>query len=332
MRDVADAAGVGLATVSRVVNGVDTVNQATADEVRKVIDRLGFQRDEVARSLRPGQSSLTLGLMLGDLTNPFWSQLAKGAIGQAKGSGYSVLVGSADEDPTTERRAVDELISRRVAGLIIVPGSGDHRFLQDRDQRLRVPVVFVDRPARGVDTDVVSFDNDRGGRLATRHLLDHGHVRIGIVVAPAYYTTGLRLRGYRRVLREAGVPVDDALVAQLRHGSADEAATATRALLESPDPPSAIFATTNFLTEGVLAALGRRHSSVAVIGFDDFRLAALLPTPVTVVAANTEELGRHAAELLLDRIDGNDAASRRVVLPVSLIERGSGEIAPPRLG
>lgn len=329
MRDVADAAGVGLATVSRVVNGLDSVSEGTADRVRKAIDQLGFRRDEIARSLRPGQNSLTLGLLLGDLTNPFWSELAKAAVQRARAAGYLVLVGTADEDPETERRSVEELISRRVAGLIIAPGFADHSFLRDGQGRSRVPVVFVDRPARGVPADVLTFNNDSGGRLATRHLIQHGHRRIGIVVAGSFYTTGRRLHGYRRALRDAGLPIDPELIVQLEHGSVEEGRTATERLLALPDPPTAIFSTTNFLTEGVLMALGPRHDSIAVIGFDDFRLASLLPTSVTVVSTETEVLGRRAAEMLLRRIDGSTEPARRITLPVTLIRRGSGELAPP---
>ena len=330
MRDVADAAGVGVATVSRVVNGLDTVNESTAERVRQAIDELGFRRDEIARSLRPGQNSMTLGLMLGDLTNPFWSGLAKAAVQQARAAGYAVLVTTADEDPEAERRSVDELISRRVAGLIVAPGCGDHSFLRDGRGEPRLPVVFVDRPPRGVQADVLVFDNDGGGRIATRHLIEHGHRRIGAIVAGSFYTTGRRLRGYRRALRDAGLPIEDSLIAQLEHGTVADGFAATAELLNRPDPPTAIFSTTSFLTEGVLAALGPRHDQIAVVGFDDFRLASQLPTPVTVVAIDTESLGRQAAEMLLERIDGSTAAVRRVKLPVTLIPRGSGELPAPR--
>lgn len=327
MRDVAKAAGVGLATVSRVVNGAEAVSEETANQVRRAIAELGFQRDEIARTLRPGQHSWTIGMLIGDLTNPFWSQLANGALSEAKQAGYAVLVGTADEDPAAERRAVEALTSRRVSGLIIVPGGEDHRFLLGPNNRPRVPVVFVDRPARGVEADVVAFDNHRGGRLATQHLIEHGHRRIAVLVAPSYYTTGLRLRGYRQAMREAGLDIDDSLIIQLRHGSAVEASEATRRLLHMASPPTAIFSTTDFLTEGVITALGKRHRSVAVVGFDDLPLASLLATPVTVVTADVHEVGRRAAQLLLDRIGAQDRPPQHVSMPVKVIERGTGEIA-----
>ncbi|MFJ6568721.1 LacI family DNA-binding transcriptional regulator [Streptomyces sp. NPDC091292] len=335
MRDVARRAGVAVVTVSRVVNGVGTVREETAERVTAAIHAIGYRRNEIARSLRPGQNSLTIGLLLGDLTNPFYASLAKAAVEVANRAGYAVLLSTADEDPDVERRAVGELIGRRVAGLVIVPGQGDHAFLDEINAHDRVPVVFVDRPATGADADVVMVDNEGGGATATQHLIDHGHRRIAILVAPSYYTTGRRLRGYRKALRRNGVPADEDLVVRLRRGTTDDASAATRALLTSARPPTAIFSTTGFLTEGVLRAARGLGAPVAVVGFDDFALADMLPTPVTVVTSDTEELGRCAARRLIDRIDGVDgveggegAPFRRTVLPVRLIARGTGELPP----
>src|SRR6185503_4853355 len=218
-------------------------------------------------------------------------------------SGFAVVLGSVDEDPEGEKRAIQELVSRQVAGLMIVPDQGDHSFLVGAG----VPVVFVDRPATGIDADIVMVDNEGGGRLAAEHLLGQGHERIAILLAPSYYTTGRRLRGFRRAHRAAGIDVDESLVVQLPEGNAETAAKATREVMLRPDPPTAIFASTNFLTEGVLRALGELSGpEPAVVGFDDFRLADMLPTPVTVVASDIAELGRSAARLLLDRASGTD--------------------------
>jgi LacI family transcriptional regulator len=329
MRDVAERAGVGLVTVSRVVNEVGSVGESTAARVNAAIEELGYQRDEIARSLRPGQSSRTIGLVIGDLTNPFYASLAKGAVGELKAAGYAVVLSSADEDAEAERRAIRELLGRRVAGLVMVPGHSDHAFLASANRHTRVPVVFVDRPARGAQGDVVIFDNERGAQLAVDHLIAHGHRRIAIVVAPSHYTTVRRRRGYRKALQAASIPVDDSLVVKLRHGSVEDSARATGELLDRSDPPTAIFSTTNFLTEGVLQAMWNRHSHVALVGFDDFRLAGMLQTPVTVVASDAEELGRRGAAALLERLGGDTKPFKRIVLPVHLVARGSGEISPP---
>lgn len=322
MIDVAKRAGVGLGTVSRVVNGGAGVRDETASRVRVAIDELGFQRNEVARALRPGKKSSSLALVLGDLTNPFYATIAKASLEVAGQDGFAVVLGSVDEDPEGERRAIQELVGRQVAGLMIVPDQGDHSFLRSAG----VPVVFVDRPAHGIEADIVMVDNEGGGKLATDHLLRQGHLRIAILLAPSYYTTGRRLRGYRRACRAAGVEVDESLVIQLPEGTAEAAEKATRELMHRPDPPTALFASTNFLTEGVLRALREVDAEPAVVGFDDFRLADMLPTPVTVVASDIAELGRTAARLLLDRASKTDIRPpQRIVLPCQLIQRGSGE-------
>lgn len=324
MRHVADLAGVGLGTVSRVVNNESHVAPATAARVRAAIEELGFQRDEVGRTLRPGQRSSSVAILLGNLTNPFYASIAHGTLQVAQREYFSVVVGTVDEDPAAERRVINELIRRRIAGLIIVPDQADYSFLSD-DLPARTPVIFADRPGEGIAADSVLNRQRGGGYAATRHLISHQHDRIAVLVAPAYYTTGYRLRGYRRALREAGIEPDAALIRRLRRGSVEAAADATAALLAMHDPPTAIFATTNLLSEGATRSIRHHNRRVALVGFDDFRFADMLPDPVTVAAADPVTIGTTAMELLLDRIRGSTAPHQRIVLPATLIERGSGE-------
>lgn len=327
MRDVAERAGVGVGTVSRVVNGGASVRSVTAERVLRAIEELGFHRNDIARALRPGMTSTTIALLLGDLTNPFYAAIAKSALDVAGAAGYAVVLSSVDEDAASEQRAVRELFSRRIAGMMLVPVRRDTPFLQ-RANRSGTPIVLIDRPAYNVETDVVVLDNGRGGYLATEHLITHGHRRIAALVAPSYYTTGQRANGYRRALRLAGIDVDPSLVVQLEAGTVEAAEAATHDLLARSDRPSAIFATTNFLCEGTLRALHRAGERMAVVGFDDFRAAEMMPMPATVVAADPSELGRRATRLLLNRIGGDVGPPRRDVLPVELIQRGSGELPP----
>lgn len=328
MRDVAELAGVGVGTVSRVVNGGASVRPVTAARVQRAIEELGFHRNDVARALRPGMTAKTIALLIGDLSNPYYAAIAKAALEVAREAGYAVLVSSVDEDVDAEQRAVRELSSRRIAGMMLVPVRRDTAFLR-RANHSRTPVVLIDRPAQA-EADAVLVDNDRGGYLATEHLIAHGHTRIAMLVAPSFYTTGQRAKGYRRALRAAGLPFDPSLAVTLPAGSVAAAEAATRDLLRRRDRPTAVFATTNFLCEGVLRAQYRDGRRLAVVGFDDFRLADLLPSPATVVAADPGEVGRRATQLLLRRIAGDDSPVRREIVPVSLIRRGSGEQAPTR--
>jgi LacI family transcriptional regulator len=325
MRDVAVLANVGVGTVSRVVNGGASVRPQTAARVHAAIAELGFRRNDIARSLRPGMRSNMLALLLGDLTNPFYAIIAKTAVDLARADGYAVIVTSVDEDPAVEERAVQGLVDRRIAGLMLVPDRRDHTFLA-KSVSHQTSIVFVDRPAAGADVDVVLLDNERGGFLATEHLISQGHRRVALLVAPSYYTTGQRTRGYRRAMRSARLAVEERLVVTLREGSADAARAATRELLTTRNPPTAIFATTSFVCEGVFRGLLDVQRQVAVVGFDDFPMADLMPTPVTTVSGDVAEMSRRATRMLLDRIAGDEAAPRREVLPVSLTPRGSGEL------
>src|SRR4051794_38191574 len=268
MRDVALRAGVGVGTVSRVVNGGNSVRPQTAARVQAAIDALGFRRNDIARALRPGMNSRMIALLLGDLTNPFYGAIAKTAVDVARAADYAVVVTMVDEDPLAEQRVVQDLLGRRMAGLVIVPDTSDHSFLQTTLDS-GTPIVFVDRPGTGIDADVVLLDNDRGGFLATSHLLEHGHRRIAALIAPSYYTTGQRVRGYRRALRTAGVEIDPSLIIALPAGSPEAARAATFDLLGRRNPPTGIFASTNFLCEGALRAVASGGRPVAVVGFDD---------------------------------------------------------------
>ncbi len=330
MKQVADLAGVGLKTVSRVVNGEGRVSRETRSKVEAAIAATGFRRNEVARSMRgmrTGQGTVDIGLLVGDLSNPFFAAVSSAVIVVARERGYAVVFASADEDPTAERTSIDGLLGRQVAGLLIVPGGRDYSYLQP-EIALGTPVVFVDRPGGGLAADEVVLDNAVGARMAVTHLVAHGHRRIGAIVAPSRWATSQRLRGFRDALRAELGTVDSSLIRRLSIGSISEAERAARELLAVPDPPTAIFTTTGFMTQGLLRALGPRRD-IAVVGFDDFPLADMLPMPLTVVAGDPVVLGTVAAQTLFARIDGwVGPPTRRVVRP-TLLPRGSGEIRPP---
>ncbi|MDX3453515.1 LacI family DNA-binding transcriptional regulator [Streptomyces sp. ME02-8801-2C] len=335
MREVAALAGVSIKTVSRFVNGDETVSRAIAERVRAAIDETGYRRNDLARSLRPGQRSTTLALLVGDLSNPFYGSIANGVMSAARAGGHNVVLASSDEDPEAERRSIDDLLGQRVAGLLIVPGAMDYGYL-GREVAQGTPVVFLDRPALGLDADTVLLDNHGGARKATEHLIAAGHRRIGVVVAASYHTTGRRLDGYLEAVRAAFGEVDEALIARLEHGTRAEAEEATAGLLALPPDrrPTALFTTTNFLTYGALRAMGAMtpqpgpEQGPALVGFDDFPFADLLPTPVTVVSGDAYEMGREAARLLLARLAGESGPPRRVELGTVLTPRGSGELTP----
>jgi LacI family transcriptional regulator len=329
MSEVAALAGVGLKTVSRVVNGEGRVSRETRARVEAAIAQVGYRRNEVARSMRnmrSGQRTDDVGLMLGDLTNPFFAAVASAVIAEARGRGYAVVLASADEDPQAERGAIDGLLGRQVAGLLLVPGGRDYSYLKSEIDH-GTPVVFVDRPGGGLEADEVVLDNTAGARMAVTHLSAYGHRRIGAIVAPSRWATTQRLRGFRDAMRAEVGAVDAGLIRRLSTGSVAEAERAGRELLAVADPPTAIFATTGFMTQGLLRALGPRRD-VAVVGFDDFPMADMLPVPITVVAGDPTALGTVAAQTLFARIDGWAGPQTRRVIRPTLLPRGSGEIRP----
>lgn len=322
MRDVANSANVSLKTVSRVVNGEPGVRPELVARVELAIEQLGFRRNEIASSLRRGRTG-AVGLVIEDLANPFYSAIAHAVEQYAHDRGHALLIGSCEEDPARERALVSRML-RWIDALLIVPASDDHRYLMP-EQQAGTPLVFIDRPPRGIDADTVLVDNVGGARRAVAHLIAQGHRRIGFVgESPQRYTAAQRLAGYRDALTDAAIPYDPALIAV----SDGDPERATRSLLTAAEPPTALFCADNRHTVGALRALRATTDPVALVGFDDFELAELLPVPVSVVRFDVAALGTTAAELAYARVEGGGDLPARSIVPCEVVARGSGELAP----
>ncbi|GAA2348001.1 LacI family DNA-binding transcriptional regulator [Saccharopolyspora halophila] len=322
MTDVARLAGVSIKTVSRVVNSESGVHAATAERVLDAIDQLGFRRNVSAQNLRRGTGTGTIGVVLEDLANPFYSTLTRAVEEVARVQGKHVLTGSSDEDPTRERELVLEFCARRVDGLIVIPAGHQHGYIE-HERNAGTPVVFVDRPPGEIDADFVLLDNAGGTAKAARHLAEQGHRKIGFLGdAPEIHTAAERLRGFREGCAQADVPFDSGLVAMGPH--TDESVSAA---LDGPlRDATAVITGNNRITVHTLRALAGRTSRPALVGFDDFELADLLDPPITVITHDTWALGKSAAELLFARLDGDTSPPGRVVVPTRLLVRGSGEV------
>jgi LacI family transcriptional regulator, galactose operon repressor len=322
MNDVARLAGVSIKTVSRVVNAESGVHPATAERVLAVIEQLGFRRNLSASNLRRGAETGTLGLVLEDLANPFYSVLTRAVEEVARVQGKQVLTGSSDEDPARERELVLEFCARRVDGLIIVPAGHQHSYIA-HEIKAGTPVVFVDRPPGDLDADTVLIDNAGGTALAARHLAEHGHREIAFLGdAPEIHTAAERLRGFQEGCAQAGVPFSPDLVLMGPH--TDE--SVAQALRSSLRRATALVTGNNRITIHALRALAGQPQRPALVGFDDFELADLLDPPISVVTHDTWTLGRSAAELLFARLDGDSTPPQRMVVPTRLLARGSGEV------
>lgn len=326
--DVAARAGVSLKTASRAVNGEPHVAEATRQKVARAADELGFQLNSMASLLKRGIRSNFVGLVTGDLANPFYSALAKGVERELRAHGLQLVVSSTDESAERERVLVEGMVARQVQALIVVSTLETSDVLASAQDR-GVPVVFVDRPSAELTADSVVLDNRAGAQRAVEHLLAHGHRRIGFVGDFSRLPTHLqRLDGFLDAMGSVGVDPDDAriLVREDLHDAAG-ARGATLGLLDLEDPPTALFTSNNRVTIGALTAFRERKATApALIGFDDFDLADVLG--VTVVSHDPVDMGARAAALALAAMGSRSPRGTAVVLPVELIERGSGEAAP----
>lgn len=330
MRQVAALAGVGLKTVSRVINGEPNVSDAMAAKVRDAIKALDYHPDIHAGNLRrSGHRTRTVGLLVGNVANPFSGTIHRAIEDAAAARGTAVIAASLDDDPTRERGAVDSLLQRRVDGLILMTIAKSQGYLGVEQER-GTPLVFVDREPSGLLADSVVSDNAHGASVATAHLLAHGHRNIAFFGdRREIYTARERKRGFLEELGRAGIPVDDAVaVDDLTDENA--AREALLRLFDAPSPPTAVFSAQNLLTIGAVRALRDRglHHEVALVGFDDFVLADLLEPAVTVVAQDPRQIGELAAERLFRRLEGDATPERVYTVPTALISRGSGEIRP----
>ena len=328
MREVAALAGVSLKTVSRVINAEPSVSAELAARVRAAIERLDYQHNHAASSLRRADGrSAAIGVLLEDVANPFSSTLHREIENVALRRGVLVFAASSDEDAARERSLIAEFTSRRVDGLIIVPASHNHSYLLS-ERRAGTAMVFVDRPAAFLDADTVLTDNQGGAREGIAHLIAQGHRRIGYLGdLQTIPTAAWRYQGFVDELAAQRLNLDPALV-RLDLRGIERAEIATGELLATTPPPTALFAGQNLLTIGAYRALRRLnlHHTIALVGFDDFLLADLLEPGITVVAQDAAALGRAAAEQLFRRIDGDRSPSVHEVIPTRLIARGSGEV------
>ncbi|MEV6564914.1 LacI family DNA-binding transcriptional regulator [Streptomyces kronopolitis] len=326
MKDVAARAGVGLKTVSRVVNGEPGVTPDTERRVQEAITSLGFRRNDSARILRKGRTA-SIGLVLEDLADPFYGPLNRAVEEVARSHGALLINGSSAEDPSREQELVLALCARRVDGLVIIPAGDDHRYLEP-EITAGIATVFVDRPAGRIEADAVLSDNYGGARDAVAHLIAHGHRRIGFIGdQPRIHTARERLRGYHAAMAAAGLPVDDSWVS-LGSTAPDRVRAATTTMLDAPAGVTALFAGNNRVTVTAVRVLRERPRPVALVGFDDFELADLVRPAITVVTQDPADMGRTAAGLLFRRLDGIEDPPRSTEIPTRLIARGSGEIPP----
>jgi LacI family transcriptional regulator len=326
LTQVAALAGVSLKTASRALNSEPNVAEATGRRVRDAADLLGYRLNGIARELRRGATSALVGLISGDLTNPFYSAVASGIERELRQHDLQLVTANNDEDARRERALVDAFLERRVRALLIVPSGQGHDYLAIEGNR-GVPFVFLDRPPDGLAADAVLIDNAGGARAAAEHLLAGGHRRIALVADLARMPPQRgRIDGFVQAMRAAGNAEWEPYLRTDVH-DVRRAERTVAGLLGLETPPTALLTTNNRLTTGALRALRDVAQPPALVGFDDFDLADVVGA--TVVAHDMTAMGREAARLAHERISGHVGPARTIIIPTSIVARGSGE-RPPR--
>lgn len=327
LEDVAKLAGVSSKTVSRVFTTRDLVAPDTVERVLTAAKRLRFRPNNLARGLRRGGGTNTIGFIMGELSNPFYYKVASGIETTLAAGGFALVVASTDDSPEGEERVADALLSQRVAALLLIPVAEDQSYLEG-ERQLGTPVIAIDRPARNLVADSIVLENSRGVYDATSRLLARGHRRIGYVCNPAsVYTQSERLRGYRSAMAAGGI-TDTSRWERLVDDPRLHPEAIVGELLASDDAPTALITGNNRMTVGALRTLRDLGDGgrTALFGFDDFDTADVIG--VSVITYDPVELGRSAAQVALERIGDPAGFTRQIELPTWIIERGTGERPP----
>ncbi len=325
LKDVAEAAGVSINTASRALNGKAEISPETRARVLEIAAKLGYRPNKLAQALRSNKTKV-IGVIVGDIANPYFSMLARGIVKATRAQGYSVLLQSTDEDYQREKEAVEVLLAERVDGVLITPTQRGRETIEAL-KKSGLPFVLMSRHFSDRSSDYVVMDDHRGGFLATEHLLNLGRKRVAMVNGPLHISSAReRFEGYKQALEEHGIVGDLSLV--LTGALTMEDGYQAGLQLLTTSAPDAIFAFSDFVAFGVLKAL-REHAvkvpqEVAVVGFDDVMFASCLETPLTTVGGETEMIGYKAAELLIRKLNGEGVTERsQIRLPVRLVVRAT---------
>lgn len=331
--DVAKLAGVSTMTVSRVINNSGYTSQETRERVEKAIQELGYIPNSLARSLRYKRTR-TIGLILTDITNPFFTTLARGVEDAASEHGFSVIFCNTDESSEKEGSYVNILTQKQVDGLLLVPTAGSAESIELFENR-GLPFVLLDRRVPGAEVDVVRSDSEQGAYELVNYLLSIGHQRIAALGGSLEITSSTdRIEGYHRAMEEANLK-HETFRTYFSSYSIEGGYQACKKALSVAPRPTALFAANNFVAVGALRALHevglRVPADMSLVAFDDLPAMVGLEPFLTIIEQSAYEMGRRGTQLLLERLDGGGShESQEILLPTQLIIRRS--TAPPAAG
>lgn len=324
-KDVAERAGVSTTTVSHVVNETRFVSRDLRERVSQAMEELDYRPNVIARSLRR-QRTHNIAVVVPDIAYPFFAEVARGIEHEAFRLGYRAILCASQGDVEKESPCLDLVRTKQVDGLILVAVGKDNEYVNALIDR-GTPIVICDRELPGIEVDTVTADNEECGVQATTHLIALGHPRIACIAGPVDLSVSdERLRGYRRALESAGVPLHEEL---LRHGDFRHRGgfDVMNELLDLDAPPTAVFAGNDLMAMGAICAASKRRlripEDVAIVGCDDIALAAFTNPSLTTVRLPKHQIGSAAVNMLVSRIAGERQSIEKRVLPVDLVIRDS---------
>ena len=325
IREVAKKAGVSSATVSHVANNTRFVSEDVRERVKTAMRELNYRPNALARSLRRGETH-TLGLILPDSSNPFFAEVGHAIESEAFALGYSVILCNTDNDENKERIYTEVLENKQLDGIIFV-GAGENRESISQIVKNGLPLVVVDREMGNLELDTVTTENYQGGLLATQHLISLGHKVIGCITGPSNITPSAdRVTGYRAALQQAGIPIEESLIARGDFHASSGYSAALQLLAHNPRP-TAIFVCNDIMAIGALRAAAQLSLSVpeniAIVGFDDIELASYTTPALTTIAQPKQEIGQLAVKLIFERMGNPSLQPRRIILSTQLVIRES---------
>jgi LacI family transcriptional regulator len=325
VKDVAERSGVSVSTVSHVINGTRFVSEELKIKVREAMDQLEYKPNLIARSLRTKRSNV-LGLIIADITNPYYSEMAWNIEYLGHLQNYTVMLCNSEGDPIKEEFYINRLLEMRADGIIIISSKIHQEKLEEMVGK-DLPVILIDKHGVGIHMDMISIDEFEGGRLATEHLISLGHKRIACINGVSEnYMNIHRLRGYQAAMGKAGLELDECLmissdfdvVAGFRNGNS---------LLEMENPPTAIFATGDLIAFGVIQAAYQKGLSVpkelSVVGFDDVYLSKYYVPPLTTIKQPIYEISEAAVNCFFERMENSQKTGRTINFNVHLEIRES---------
>ncbi len=326
IKDVASLSGVSTATVSHVLNGTKNISAKVQEQVYRAIDQLQYQPNNIAKSLRV-QKTRTIGVMISDITNPFFSLVVKAIENEFALYKYNVLLCNTDQNSAKEKMYLDILLGKRVDGLIVSSASGEGEHFQNLNG-VDIPVVFLNRYPDKVYSASIVTDNFKGAYMATAHLIDHGYSSIAVIAGPQNIMTGRdRLSGYTKALEDHGLPYREQWVV-IGDFEIESGYKAMETLLRSDPKPQAVFVSNNQMTLGAYKYLKENGVAIprdlAVVGYDDAVWGTVVEPPLTTIRQPSEELGKCAAKHIMDYINGEKTIEKGITyLEPELILRQS---------